>query len=199
MTLIFATNNQNKIAEISRITSGISMADLEIISLKAAGIEQEIPEPFNTLEENAFAKSLFIYRHTSTACFSEDTGLEVNALAGAPGVHSARYAGEPADNMRNIQLLLSNMENTADRSARFRTIISLILKKVEYQFEGICKGTITTVPAGSSGFGYDAVFIPEGDTRTFAEMTMDEKNKFSHRKKATGKLISFLTDFYAKS
>ena len=199
MKLIFATNNQNKIDEINHITSVISVNHLQIISLKEAGINKDIPEPFQTLEENAFAKSLYLYRHTSTACFSEDTGLEVNALGFEPGVRSARYAGEPPDNKKNIQLLLKNLENITDRNARFRTIISLILNKVEYQFEGICKGVVTSAPVGNAGFGYDPVFIPSGSDRTFGEMTMEEKNKFSHRKKATEQLIRFLTNYYAKN
>lgn len=199
MKLIFATNNKNKLEEINRITSSISKERIDIVGLKDAGINIEIPEPYHTLEENAFAKSLFIYRYTATACFSEDTGLEVQSLAGEPGVRSARYAGEPSDEKQNIQLLLKNLEQGKKRNARFRTVISLILNNVEYQFEGICEGMITSTPIGNGGFGYDPVFIPDGSDRTFGEMTMEEKNTYSHRKKATEKLIRFLTDYHAKN
>ena len=188
MKLIFATNNQNKIAEIKS-----ALADgLEIITLKEAGIDIDIPEPHNTLEANATEKSTVIHKLTNTNCFSEDTGLEVAALHGAPGVRSARYAGDDADNKKNIALLLKNMHGVENRTARFKTVISLILNEKEHQFVGVCTGKIITEEIGDKGFGYDSIFIPDGDTRTFAEMNMEEKNIFSHRKKALGKLIDFL-------
>lgn len=194
MKLIFATNNQNKIAEIRSALPG----ELEIITLKEAGIEIEIPEPHDTIEANATEKSNVIHRLTNENCFSEDTGLEVVALAGAPGVRSARYAGNEAGSAANIDLLLRNMKNITDRSAQFKTVISLVLNKAEYQFTGICKGQITTHVKGTNGFGYDALFIPDGDERTFAEMTMEEKNKYSHRKKALQQLVDFLTVIMAR-
>ena len=188
MKLIFATNNQNKIAEIKS-----ALADgLEIITLKEAGIDIDIPEPHNTLEANATEKSTVIHKLTNTNCFSEDTGLEVAALHGAPGVRSARYAGDDADNKKNIALLLKNMHGVENRTAQFKTVISLILNEKEHQFVGVCTGKIITEEIGDKGFGYDSIFIPDGDTRTFAEMNMEEKNIFSHRKKALGKLIDFL-------
>ena len=190
MQLIFATNNRNKVAEIK------SVGGVDIITLEDAGIVADIPEPFDTLEENAFAKSLYIWKEKGIPCFSEDTGLEVYALNGEPGVKSARYAGEPSDPQKNIQLLLEKLKNVRNKKARFRTVISLIIKNVEYQFEGICEGTITESLSGDSGFGYDPVFIPDGSDRTFAQMTMEEKNEFSHRKKATVKLISFLKRYH---
>ena len=188
MKLIFATNNQNKIAEIKS-----ALADgLEIITLKEAGIDIDIPEPHNTLEANATEKSTVIHKLTNTNCFSEDTGLEVAALHGEPGVRSARYAGDDADNKKNIALLLQNMQGVENRIAQFKTVISLILNDKEHQFVGICTGKIITEQIGDKGFGYDSIFIPDGDTRTFAEMNMEEKNKYSHRKKALEKLIAFL-------
>lgn len=186
--LIFATNNQHKVAEIRAFLGN----GFDIVSLKEAGIDTDIPEPYNTLEENARTKSETIYKMTGTDCFGEDTGLEVYALNGEPGVKSARYAGDGRDFAANIDKLLHNLEGKTDRSARFRTVISLIINGKEHQFEGICEGQIIGHYRGTAGFGYDPVFVPEGDTRTFAEMSLEEKNKFSHRGKAMKKLISFL-------
>ncbi|MEQ1554688.1 MAG: RdgB/HAM1 family non-canonical purine NTP pyrophosphatase [Ferruginibacter sp.] len=195
MKLIFATNNQNKVAEIkAALTNG-----LEIITLTEAGINIDIPEPHETLEENAREKATVIHNITAQNCFSEDTGLEVEALAGAPGVLSARYAGDDADNKKNIVLLLSNMHNIENRNAQFKTVISLFLDNKEYQFTGICKGKIINKEIGEMGFGYDAIFVPNGDVKTFAEMSMDEKNKYSHRKKALLQLINFLNQYNGKS
>lgn len=193
--LIFATNNQNKVAEISSLLNDA----INIKSLKDAGIFIDIPEPHETLEENATEKSSTIYKLTHQDCFSEDTGLEVASLNGGPGVKSARYAGDECDNQKNIDKLLQELKDSVNRQAQFKTIISLMLKGKEYQFTGICKGQITTEPRGSNGFGYDAIFIPEGSEKTFAEMSMDEKNKFSHRKKATFLLIDFLKTQYAEN
>lgn len=186
--LIFATNNKHKVDEVR------SIPDLgyEIISLKEAGINIEIPEPYDTLEENAREKSTTIYKITKADCFSEDTGLEVEALNGEPGVKSARYAGDENDFKKNVEKLLLNMQDKENRVAQFRTVISLILNGTEYQFEGICKGTILAYVKGEGGFGYDPVFIPLEATKTFSEMDMQEKNKYSHRKKAMDKLIIFL-------
>ena len=187
-TLIFATNNQHKVDEMRSILG----YDFNIISLIEAGIEIDIPEPHDTLEANASEKSRTIHQLTQKNCFSEDTGLEVIALNGEPGVKSARYAGEVKSFDKNIEKLLENLEGVHNREARFRTIISLILDNKEYLFEGICSGRIIEEKKGVLGFGYDPVFIPDGSEKTFAEMEMEEKNTFSHRKKAMEKLISFL-------
>lgn len=194
MKLIFATNNQHKVDEI-RYAVG---ASFELLTLKEAGIDIDIPEPYDSLEENALAKSRTIYQLTGTSCFSEDTGLEVTALNGAPGVKSARYAGEEKSFDKNIDKLLSELAHHTDRSARFRTVVSLILDGREYSFEGICPGTIIHERRGAKGFGYDPVFVPAGSDRTFAEMDINEKNKFSHRQKATAKLVAFLNTLEPK-
>lgn len=187
-TLIFATNNQHKITEIR---AGLGDR-FSIITLQEAGIDIDIPEPHDTLEANASEKSGTIHRLTHKDCFSEDTGLEVKALNGAPGVKSARYAGEPSNAEANIDRLLHELQSQENREARFRTVISLILDEKEHHFEGICNGRIIGERRGSEGFGYDPVFVPDGDTRTFAEMDMETKNRYSHRKKALEQLILFL-------
>ncbi len=186
--LIFATNNENKVSEVKVILEG----KFKVLSLKEAGIEIDIPEPFDTLEENAKEKARVIYQLTNQNCFSEDTGLETESLNGEPGVKSARYAGESRSFEKNIDKLLIKLENKNNRKAQFRTVICLIMNGKEKFFEGICKGTIIAERRGDSGFGYDPVFIPEGSAKTFAEMRMEEKNTFSHRKKAMEKLIAFL-------
>jgi len=188
MKLIFATNNQHKVDEIKSVVSD----KFEIITLKDAGIDIDIPEPHDTLQENASEKSGTIHRITGLSCFSEDTGLEVDSLNGEPGVKSARYAGESKSFQNNIDKLLTKLMGHDNRSARFRTVISLILDKREYFFEGVCEGTIIENQRGNGGFGYDPVFVPVGESLTFAEMGMEQKNRFSHRKKATDKLIAFL-------
>ncbi len=188
--LIFATNNKNKIEEIrAALTEGF-----EILTLKEAGITIDIPEPHDSIEENASEKSRTIHKLVAQNCFGEDTGLEVKALGGAPGVKSARYAGENADDESNIAKLLYNLQTHNNRAARFKTVISLIFQNEEYLFEGLCAGSIQYEASGTGGFGYDSVFIPEGSTKTFAEMSMNEKNLFSHRKKAVVKLLNFLRD-----
>jgi XTP/dITP diphosphohydrolase len=193
--LIFATNNQNKVIEVQ------SLMDKNILikSLYEAGIDIDIPEPHQTLEENAVEKSSTINRLFGKNCFSEDTGLEVDALNGEPGVRSARYAGDEANNEKNIQKLLNNLEGISNRNARFRTVISLIIDNEYFLFEGICEGVITDEIKGNKGFGYDAVFIPNGDVKTFGEMNLEEKNKYSHRKKATFKIIEFLNNYHGKN
>ena len=188
--IVFATNNQHKIDEIRFLLGN----QFSIITLQEAGIDIDIPEPHNSLEENAREKSTTIHKITGTDCFSEDTGLEVEALNGAPGVKSARYAGEQCDPQKNMEKLLHELNDCANRKARFRTVISLILDNQEYQFTGICQGSIRTKASGSSGFGYDPVFVPDGDTRTFAEMNTEEKSRFSHRRKAFDQLIQFLKE-----
>jgi XTP/dITP diphosphohydrolase len=188
ITLIFATNNQHKVDEIRSVVGD----DFNIITLKEAGIDIDIPEPHNTLEANATEKSSTIHQLTKQNCFSEDTGLEVLTLNGEPGVKSARYAGETRSFQANIDKLLNKLGNIENRQARFRTVISLILDNTEYLFEGICEGRIITNQKGLEGFGYDPIFIPDGSDKTFAEMSMEEKNGFSHRRKATDQLITFL-------
>ncbi|MCO5237029.1 MAG: RdgB/HAM1 family non-canonical purine NTP pyrophosphatase [Chitinophagaceae bacterium] len=186
--IIFATNNQHKIEEIRAILKG----QYEIMTLEEAGIHIEIPEPYDTLEENAREKATTVHKLTGLSCFGEDTGLETRSLNGEPGVKSARYAGEERDFAANIEKLLRNLEGKTDRSARFRTVISLIHNGRERQFEGLCEGKITETPRGEGGFGYDPVFIPQNATLTFAEMSMEEKNRYSHRAKAMKQLIQFL-------
>ncbi len=190
MQLIFATNNENKVKEI-RVALNDSF---EIISLKEAGIDKEIPEPHDTLEANATEKSRVIFEMTGKNCFSEDTGLEVEALDGAPGVISARYAGENASYTDNVEKLLKEMDGKENRKARFKTVISLIINGEEKQFVGICTGNITEKAVGGQGFGYDHVFIADGADRTFAKMTIDEKKEFSHRAKAVEKLVLYLNN-----
>jgi XTP/dITP diphosphohydrolase len=185
--IIFATNNQNKVEEVRAVLGN----RFNIITLKEAGIDIDIPEPFDTLEANATQKSKTIFNMTNQNCFSEDTGLEVEALNGEPGVKSARYAGEDRSFADNMDKLLSKLSSAENRKARFRTVISLILESKEYFFEGICTGKIIHERKGDHGFGYDPVFVPDGSDQTFAQMDMAEKNKFSHRKKAMEKLIHF--------
>ena len=187
-TLIFASNNQHKVEEIQTVLGN----KFEIITLQEAGIDIDIPEPHSTLEANAREKSMVIFRLTAKNCFSEDTGLEVKALNGEPGVKSARYAGEQRSFEATIEKLLTNLLSVDEPKARFRTIISLILQGKEYQFEGICEGMIIKEKRGANGFGYDPVFIPTGSEKTFGEMNMEEKTLYSHRKKAMDKLIAFL-------
>ena len=193
MKIIFATNNKNKVEEIKHL----SHKNFQILTLQEAGIDIDIPEPHDTLEANATEKSSTIYTITNEAVFSEDTGLEVDALGGAPGVKSARYAGEGRNMQDNIDKLLQELKDKPTRAAQFRTVVSLIIAGKEYQFQGICKGHITNEMAGTNGFGYDPVFIPEGSNNTFANMDIAEKNKFSHRKKAVQQLIDFLNEYQA--
>ncbi len=187
-TLLFATNNAHKIGEMRSIIGNL----VQVVGLKEAGINTEIPEPHDTLEENASEKSAAIYALTGMSCFSEDTGLEVYSISNEPGVRSARYAGDSSTSEQNIIKLLDKLKGRNDRRARFRTVISLIWNGKEYQFEGICEGSIAEQPRGAQGFGYDPVFIPAGSTLSFAEMTLEEKNMFSHRKKAADQLVLFL-------
>lgn len=188
MKLVFATNNQHKVDEIRHAIN----STFELLTLKEAGIDIDIPEPHDTLEANATEKSRTIYQLTKTNCFSEDTGLEVASLNGEPGVKSARYAGDGKSAERNIDKLLAKLVDKTDTTARFRTVISLIMDGQETQFEGICNGKIIREFRGAKGFGYDPVFIPDGSVKTFAEMDLSEKDRFSHRAKATQKLVAFL-------
>jgi XTP/dITP diphosphohydrolase len=190
-TLIFATNNAHKIEEIQRVVG----SKFNIQSLKDAGIAIDIPEPHDTLTENALEKANTIFQLTGKDCFSEDTGLEVAALHGAPGVKSARYAGEPPSDEANMQKLLLELSGKTDRQAQFRTVIALIIDHQVHYFEGICKGQIAHTPNGNQGFGYDPIFIPDGADHCFALMSIEEKNQYSHRRQATEKLILFLENF----
>ena len=195
MRLIFASNNQHKIEELKAFVG----KEIEIVSLKDAGIDIDIPEPHNTLEENASEKSWTIYKLTGKDCFSEDTGLEIEALNGEPGVKSARYAGEARSFKDNIEKVLNKLTNQTNRNARFRAVISLIIEGKETHFEGICNGKIIDTPQGTEGFGYDPIFIPDGSDRSFAEMSIEEKNRFNHRTKAAAKLVAFLQNMKTNS
>lgn len=188
--IVFATNNSHKLDELRKLTEG----KIEILSLNDIGCHDDIPETADTLEGNAVIKARWVKEHYGYDCFADDTGLEVEALDGAPGVFSARYAGgEGHDSLANMKLLLSNMREKENRNARFRTVIALIEGYDEKLFEGIVKGVITHEPAGTSGFGYDPVFRPEGYDLTFAEMSADEKNRISHRGRAVAKLIDYFS------
>lgn len=186
--LVFATSNENKVREVNQLLDG----DFQIESLKSIGFEGELPETQGTIQGNAIQKAKALHEVLGVDCFAEDTGLEVDALGGAPGVHSARYAGEPRSDARNIELLLKNLQGIANRSARFRTVIALILDGDLHLFEGVAEGTIVEQPRGGQGFGYDPVFLPLGSDKTFAEMDSAEKNTISHRGKAVRKLVEFL-------
>jgi XTP/dITP diphosphohydrolase len=187
-TLIFATNNQHKVDEVRLVLGN----QFSIITLQEAGIDIDIPEPHDSLEANASEKSSTIHTLTGKNCFSEDTGLEISILNGAPGVKSARFAGEDRSFKANIEKVLQLMGNTSQRDARFRTVISLILDGQEFQFEGICEGEILLEQRGEKGFGYDPIFVPAGSPLSFAEMNPEQKSACSHRKKAMDKLIAFL-------
>lgn len=188
MKICFATNNLKKIEEV-RAALGDA---IQLVSLREIGCEEELPETGNTLEHNAFQKARFVYENYGVDCFADDTGLEVEALDGAPGVYSGRYAGEPRSDSRNLELLLKNLETVKNRNARFRTVIALIQAGVENSFEGVANGKILEKPSGEGGFGYDPLFQPEGYSKTFAELSLEEKNLISHRGKAVAALAEFL-------
>jgi XTP/dITP diphosphohydrolase len=187
-TIIFATNNRHKVDEIRSVVGN----KFHIITLKEAGIDIDIPEPHDTLDANAIEKATVIFNLSNTNVFSEDTGLEVEALNGEPGVKSARYAGDDRNFQGNIDKLLFKLQDETNRAARFRTVICLLLNGKQHLFEGVCEGEIINEQRGEGGFGYDPVFIPAGASKTFGEMSLPEKSMFSHRRKATDKLISFL-------
>ena len=188
MKLLFATNNAHKLAEVSTLLG----EGYTLMTPRDCGVEEEIPETQPTLEGNASQKAHYLKARTGMDCFADDTGLEVEALGGAPGVHSARYASDGHDFAANNRLLLKNLEGAANRRARFRTVICLLLEGEEYRFEGIVEGHIIEQEVGEEGFGYDPLFIPEGFSKTFAEMTTEEKNTVSHRARAVRKLVAFL-------
>lgn len=186
--IAFATGNPNKVKEINALLENESIS---IKTMKELGFDEDIPETGETLEENASIKSKYLFQKIGGNIISEDTGLEVMALNNAPGVRTARYAGEERDPMKNMTKLIKEIDGL-ERSAQFRTIISLIWEEKEYLFEGICKGTIAKKLSGNEGFGYDPIFIPEGYQTTFAKMRMSEKSQLSHRGKALSKLVDFL-------
>lgn len=186
--IVFASNNQHKLDEIRAMLP----ENIKLLSQKDVGFNVEVEETGKTFEDNALIKAKALYDFCGKACFADDSGLEVKALKGQPGVKSARYSGEPVDHHRNVELLLKNLQGKTNRSARFVTVICLKTSDKTLYFEGEVKGTIAETPRGDKGFGYDPVFVPEGHQRTFAEMEAGEKNAISHRKKAVEKLLEFL-------
>ncbi|TRX71220.1 non-canonical purine NTP diphosphatase [Carboxylicivirga sp. M1479] len=193
MELVFATNNPNKLEEIQALIGN----QFKVLGLADIGFIEEIPETGDTLEENALQKSEYIFKKYKVNCFADDTGLEVDALNGEPGVYSARYAGEDKNADANMNMVLNKLGDSSNRKARFRTVISLIIKGKEFQFEGSVDGEILRVKTGGDGFGYDPIFKPTGFANSFAEMNLQEKNEISHRGRAMVKLIEFLKDNYA--
>ncbi|MDE6333602.1 MAG: non-canonical purine NTP diphosphatase [Muribaculaceae bacterium] len=187
--IVFASNNPHKLEELRKMVG----PELAILSLSDIGCNDDIPETADTLEGNALIKASWVKEHYGYDCFADDTGLEVEALGGAPGVHSARYApGEGHDSKANTDLLLKNLAGESNRNARFRTVIALIKGHDTYMVDGIVEGHITATPAGGGGFGYDPVFMPDGWNKTFAEASADEKNAVSHRGRAVAKLLDLL-------
>ncbi len=190
-TIVFATANQHKVREVNQLLGD----QYQILSLKDIGCEEDIPETQDSIAGNAQQKARYLKAHYGHDCFAEDTGLEIDALDGAPGVYTARYAGPQRDPQANMQLVLEQLADTNLRSARFRTVIALILDGKEHLFEGIAEGIIAEQQSGSEGFGYDPIFIPEGYDQTFAELDSAEKNAISHRGKAVEKLAQFLNSY----
>lgn len=188
MKLVFATNNKNKILEVQQMLPD----DIEIVSLENIGCFEEIPETAPTIEENAIMKANYITKKYGYDCFADDTGLEVEALSGEPGVFSARYAGKQRNSDDNMDKLLDNLFNKSNRNAQFKTIIALNLNGTQQLFKGIVRGQITLEKLGNQGFGYDPIFKPEGYNQTFAQLSLEEKSVISHRGKATQQLINFL-------
>ncbi len=188
MQLVFATNNLNKLKEVQSLIP----QHIKLLSLKDIGCFEDVPETQNTIAGNAIQKAEYIKAHYGYDCFADDTGLEVLALNNEPGVYSARYAGEQRDSEDNMNLLLANLKDKASRQAQFKTVVALHLNGNLETFTGICKGEITTEKHGEKGFGYDPIFKAEGYTKTFAEISLDEKNKIGHRGKAVKQLVDFL-------
>lgn len=191
MKLCFATNNAHKITEVQHLLGG----KFDIISLQDIDCTEELPETQPTLEGNAQQKADFVYQHYQVDCFADDTGLEIEALNGEPGVDSAHYAGPKRNSQANMQKVLDKLQNNHNRRAQFRTVIALILGGESYTFEGTISGSITSKPSGQQGFGYDPIFIPEGYQQSFAEMSLEEKNRISHRGRAVQKLVNFLHNY----
>ena len=188
MKLVFATNNLNKLSELQDLLP----ANIELLGLKDIGCNQELPETQNTLEGNAMQKAEFVFEHFGYNCFTDDTGLEVEALNNEPGVYSARYAGKDCSPNDNMQKVLQKLVGRNDRNAKFRTVIALIIDSKKSLFEGECEGEITKERKGEKGFGYDSIFLPKGVDTTFAQMTKKQKGAISHRGKSTKKLVEFL-------
>lgn len=194
-SLIFATGNPYKVNEVTAMIGDL----YQIKSLVDIGCREEIPETTGTIEGNALQKARYVRDHYGLDCFAEDTGLEIDALDGEPGVYSAHYAGPQRDSEANMALVLKRMASQRDRSARFRTVIALTLDGEEYTFEGVAEGRILTTAQGDGGFGYDPIFQPEGEKRSFAEMTAAEKNAISHRGRALRQLMAFLRNREAEN
>ncbi len=188
MELCFATNNQHKLDEVRQLLGD----SFKVVSLEAIGCTEELPEEQDTLEGNSLQKAKYVYNNFHINCFADDTGLEVEALGGAPGVYSARYAGDQRDSADNMNLLLEKMSNESNRKAKFRTVVTLILENQTFQFEGVVNGEILKSRRGEKGFGYDPVFLPNGLNKSMAELNADEKNAISHRGEAIRKLVAFL-------
>ena len=188
MKLVFATNNLNKLSEIRALVP----VEIEVLALQDINCNEELPETNPTLEENALQKASYIYNNYGFNCFADDTGLEIDALGGEPGVYSARYAGEDCSAEDNMNKVLEKLEGEENRNGKFRTVIALIIGGKETLFEGECKGSMTKNKSGIEGFGYDPIFTPKGHNITFAEMNKDEKGKISHRGKSVEKLVDFL-------
>ena len=192
MKLVFATNNKHKLKEVKAILGN----KIEVLSLNDINCHDDIPETADTLEGNALIKARYIYEKFGVDCFADDTGLEVDVLGGEPGVYSARYAGEECNSEANMHKLLHNLTGKNNRDAQFRTVIALIIKGEEKLFNGIVKGKISNEKMGDAGFGYDPIFIPEGFSESFAQMTSDMKNSISHRYRATEELSNYLKEQY---
>jgi len=190
ISIVFATGNQNKVKEVNELLDD----GIEIASLKSIGCDEDIPETQPTIEGNALQKARYVVDNYKVDCFAEDTGLEIEALNGEPGVFSARYAGEQRDSEANMALVLEQLKDQTNRKAHFKTVVALSLNGKEYLFEGIAKGEISTKKKGEKGFGYDPIFIPEGYDKSFAQMSSVEKNAISHRGKAINKLKKFLNE-----
>jgi XTP/dITP diphosphohydrolase len=188
MKIVFATNNAHKLGEVAQVVGD----KFELVTLRECGITEDIPENEPTLEGNALAKARYVYERTGLNCFADDTGLEVDALGGEPGVRSARYATDGHDDEANKKLLLERMQGVESRAAQFRTAVALIIGGKEYLFEGVVRGDIATEEHGEGGFGYDPLFLPECGEKTFAEMSAEAKNEISHRGRAVRKLAEFL-------
>lgn len=188
LQLVFATANKNKIKEIQQVLPDT----IRLLGLDDVGVTEEIPETQPTIEGNATQKAMYIYNNYHVNCFADDTGLEIEALDNRPGVFSARYAGEAKNADDNMNKILAEMQGITNRKARFKTIISLVIEGKEEQFEGIVNGTIITEKRGTKGFGYDPIFVPNNEERSFAEMELSEKNKLSHRAIAVNKLVEYL-------
>ena len=194
MKLVFATNNAHKLEEIKKAIG----SRIEILSLRDAGFEGSIPETGTTLKMNSHQKASYVHALTGMDCFADDTGLEIDALGGEPGVFSARFAGEDGNSEKNVALVLEKMKNHTQTSARFKTVITLILDEKEYYFTGVIEGNIIRERRGNSGFGYDPIFVPQGYDKTFAELPLDTKNEISHRGIASRKLAAFLKEYVKK-